>query len=342
MDEQLSVLHGYNFKSAKEVFKEGLETIKFIHSGKVRPLITSIKAENDATGGLYPSDQMVIVGNSSIGVTTRVVAMIDDFLNVEINPTYKDNIVVLYNSWEIAGWRNALKFLSLKSNQTVSDLLDIQKQKEKKHIEMLETLASRYNDLPLYINNKNNSTKGWESATKAICSKFEGKTVINIVDSTKFLTRVNFTNEESLVSDFLFSAHNIKKTYNTINIIVSTAKTNDFSKSVSLGQKLLTPIDVVAQTAVFGSSDIVMACNRPGFYNETEFKIGNGQVAKTGLTDMSSKDDDLWIEEFLKNKYGENRKVFIKHEVKNGRFRSFTDIERNHTFKKKGISIEDY
>jgi hypothetical protein len=341
--EMLSLLHGFDFKSAKEVFKEGIDTIKFINSGKIKPLITSIDTENEATGGLYPSDQMVIVGANSIGITTRVIAMIDDFLNPVINPTYENNIVVLYNSWEVAGWRNALKFLSLKSNRTVSDLLDIQKQKELQHIQMMETLASKYDNLPLFINNKSNSAKGWETATKNIINRFEGKTIINIVDNTKFLTRINFTNEESLVSDFMFMAHGMKNKFNCINIIVSSLRNSDFVKTISLGQKLPVPADVFAQSAVFSSSDIVVACHRPGFYGDTDFKISATMTANTGLMDISAKDDYLWIQEYLKNKYGESRRIYIKHDVKNGRFRKFTDSERTHTFKSKTrISTDDY
>lgn len=341
-NEQKSLLHSSHFKSAKEIFDIGLASIKSIHSGATRPLVTSIAAENETTGGLYPTDQMVIVGDNSIGLTSRVICMIDDFLNPEINPTFEDNIVVLYNSWETADWRNALKFLSFKSKQTVSELLDIQKQKETQHITMMESLASKYDRTPLYINNRPTTGRAWETYTNNICNKFKDKTIINIVDNTRMLSRVNFTNEESLISDFLYLAQNIKNTHKTINIIVSSLKGNGFTKMPSALQKLPTANDVLAQNAVFGSSDLVLSCYRPGFYGEREFKISPTSTVDTGLT-QAGRDDDLWIEDFLKNKYGESRRIYIKHEVKYGRFRSFTDTEKRIKFKTKSIiSTDEY
>lgn len=340
-----NTFESFDFFHIKKILDSGLIDIRNIKSGKIPSLKSSIGGENKATGGFFPTDQVIILGDDGIGVSSRVLALIDDFINKDINPYYADKIVVLYNSWANAGWRDALRVLSLKSKQTVSDLLDINDIDIENSMKNLETLANKYSDIPIYINNKPTTGRGWETNTKTICKGYEGeKLVINVIDNTRLLTRVNYTNEESLISDFLYLAQDVKNRYKTINIIVSPLKRDGFSsKGQSLGAKIPTKLDILASPAVFTSSDIVLMCHRPGFYGDKEFRYGD-TIVDTGLTNYTEKDDDLWVEDLLKNKYAAPQTIFLKHSIKNGRFEQFTGTERAKKFttKARTISSNDY
>lgn len=93
-------IEGYTHISVVVGKAQGMMTK--IRSGELKPLFTSIKKENELIGGFYPTDQIVIAGRPGTGKSAKALAMISDFCDFELNPSYRDDILILFDSYEMA------------------------------------------------------------------------------------------------------------------------------------------------------------------------------------------------------------------------------------------------
>lgn len=314
-------LEQFGFKHSSEILNSGISVLEDLEKGKIAPLKTRINVFNTAVGGIFPNDQITICGDNSIGVSSRVLTFIEDFLNPNLNPKYEDGIIVLYHQFQSSNWRTAIKLLSNKTKESANKIIeDIDKEK----INKLKVITENYK-IPLYITNKAITGRTLHDNIKKILKReeYEDYLIINVVDDVRLLTRVNYINEENMISEFMFLMESLKNNNNVINILV-----NKLKRTGNLGQKLPIDQDIIAHSAVLSSSDLVIACHRPGFYNERDFRLGKNKIS-TGISEGT---DDLWIETILRNRYNTNKIITFKHNIQNGEFRDFNKEERARKF----------
>lgn len=72
-----------------------------IRDGSLKTLRTSSKKENDKIGGLLTSDQMIVAARTGMGKTAYILNRMRDFVDKTINPDYADNLIILFDSWEM-------------------------------------------------------------------------------------------------------------------------------------------------------------------------------------------------------------------------------------------------
>jgi len=327
--DEINFIENLNYISPKTVLNKGISVLKRIHSGELRPLKTSIDKENELTGGFYPTDQIAIVGKSKSGKSTRLLAMIDDFINPELNPTYENKIIILYNSWEISAWRNSLKLLSSKASKSMDELLDYHVEMKEEQIKMLELLASKYYDKPLFTNSNSSSARSWYENALQVAQRFKKHTVLIATDHTRLLTQANMASEESLITQMMHLSVKLKNEQETINMFLSQLnrnyENNARTRGGQLGETLPTADDIFGADSVNQSSDIVMALHRPGMYNLVDFPFKEKRIL-TGFN--TPEGDDLLIENFIKHRHSKEGVLAIKQILKYGQYREFTDRER--------------
>jgi replicative DNA helicase len=320
-------LEDLNFIHVKHIMDKGIDVLERIANGQLAPLKTSIEGENRLYS-LYPTDQMVIAGKPGSGKTTKLLASFRDYLNPDINPTYEDKIVIAYNSWELSAFRNSIKLLSSAAKKTINEILDQQELIEKEQLEALKILAHEFNDVPLYINDKSTTARSWYDSNAKIAEmcKKERKTLITATDHTRLVTASNAISEEQLITGLMHMSVKLKNTHETINIILSQLNRNyeiNAKMKGIVGEELPREDSIFGAESVFQTSDVVTILHRPALFNLSSFTINNTKFKVFN----SNQEDDLLLSNVVKSRFGKIGVVIIKHELKYGRFRSFTENE---------------
>jgi replicative DNA helicase len=300
-----------------------LQMIRDIASGKIKPLVSSLRKEMDVIKGYFPSDQTTIGGRSGCGKTSYMIQQMNDFLDEELNPHYVDKLILLYDSWELTGWRNSAKFLGHKAKMTMHEIFDYEKMLNDDRINALDALSKEFVNKPLFISEISDNVVSWVKYKKQIQQAYPNHTIVNIVDHTRLLTYNNAQTEEANLTLFMKEAKKLKNEHNMINFFLTQMNRNIETaiKREDMGKFLPAPSDIFGSDAVMQTSDTVMLLHRPALYGLREFEYG-GAVFATGLTQTSS-EDHLMINNVVKNRYGDVTPFVLAHEVKYNRFFNF-------------------
>lgn len=228
------------YRHIDEVIDESLLKIEEIASGKLKPLISSIRAENKKIGGLFPGELMTIAARTGMGKSARVVKLIRDYLDTNLNPHYAGKLVILFDNWEMIDWRNMIRMYSSAMKMTVKELLDYEQRLTAEKIELITTVANSFKGQGLYFNNHSNSVAKWEDAKHKAQKQFPEHTIVNIIDHTRLITSKNERSEEQLITNFTKAMMRVKKELNQICIPLSQMNRNieSNSRGDDLGNKL--------------------------------------------------------------------------------------------------------
>jgi replicative DNA helicase len=303
---------------------ESNQLARDIAEGRIKPLLTSVKREMDVLRGFLPTDQIIVGGRSGCGKSSRMIAMMDDFCNAELNPYYKDKLIIAYDSWEMTGWRNASKFLGLKAGMTSSEIFNYEQALREEQLQMLESLATTFADKPIYINEMSDSVYDWYNNKKKLAEAFPEHTVVNIVDHTRLQIYDNHKTEEANITALMKAGMVVKKEFKQINFFL-TQLNRSIETSVKreeMGRYLPVGSDIFGSDAAMQNSDMVILLHRPGLYGLQDFHYGN-QTFSTGLSGNGDTDDYLMIENVVKNRNGDIAPIIIEHDIKYNRFNNY-------------------
>lgn len=313
-----------NYNHISDVTKITADKLNKIASGELFPLKTSLSAEEKILGGFYPTDQVVIAGRTGMGKSSRVIAMIDDFTNWNLNNNWKDKILVLYDSFEMPNWKNMLRLTSRHVDSPVKQILkEFAEGIDKERRNIYSYIYKNYNTKPIYFSNTYQNVKQWEHSKQAICEKYPNHTVVNIVDHTRLILKNHENSEEALISGLMLAGMRIKNKHECINIFLSQMNRSIETSSGNrrdIGKNLPISSDIFGSDAVQQTADVVIALHRPGFYGLQQYEL-DGNIYNTGLTETTN--DNLMIECILKNRDGEIRNLVIKHDIAVNKFLNY-------------------
>lgn len=342
MGERADFIEETKYYHVDKFFKEAYDDyIEPIALGKLNPLRTSIKAEMNLFKGFLPTDQTVIAARSGMGKTSRMIHLIKDFFDVKINPLFKDKIVVLYDSWEISGWRNATKFISLDKEMSVQEILDWDNRLNAETLLGIKEMLGMFKDNLFFISEMPDTPKKWYVNKKKAQIQYPDHLIVNIVDHTRLITNENKQTEEQLLTDLMKTSQIQRKDLKQINFILSQMNRSieqNTAQSEEIGQRLPQDSHIWGADSVFQCSDNVIALHRPGKYNLQHFKYKGNDYA-TGITNDSSI-DNLMIEVVLKQRNGETGVLFLEHQLKWNKFKD-ADLNKIKNVKNQsGLSLD--
>lgn len=284
-----------------------------IREGRVKPLFSSSKKETDKIGGFYPSDQVVIAARPGTGKTAKLIQLMKDLCDPILNPTYVDNIMLLYDSLEMADWRNILRLISNKAGVEVKTLLDHAKALEKERFDTLLAIADNFKDLPIFINTSPCTVPVWIERKKQIQGKYPNKKIINLYDHTRLILKGEETKEEERLTSLMFGGVYLKNNFDMLNFFLSQMNRNIevATSRDKIGMNTPVASDIFGSDAVYQSADIVMALHRPGIYGLERFEDYPTGIDKNN----PDKSDDLLIECILKQREGWTGNLYMKHNL---------------------------
>ena len=231
--------------------------IQLIREGLLFPIRTSSNKEQDKIGGYFPSDQIVIAARTGTGKTSKVLSDIRDFVNPQLNPGYNGKLIVLYDTWEMPDWRNILRFYSRDAEMQVKELINYRDKLTNENFERIKLIGNQLKDFPIYFSNFSQSVNDWYEGKKKAQAKFPNHTIINVVDHTRLVTKVNERSEEELISNLMIKGMKLKNEENQINIFLSQMNRNIESSANrgELGKNTPIASDIFGADSVFQCAD---------------------------------------------------------------------------------------
>jgi len=321
MEEAKQELDLYNsgYTHIKNSVERTNQKIEDIMSGKLKPLMTSSKKEQDKIGGFFPSDQIVIAGRTGTGKTSFVLNWLKDFTNIELNEFYANKIIILFDSWEMPDWRLILRLYSNKLGVSVKEILNYNQPLEMQQFDKIKLIGKEMYGLPIFFNMYSSNVELWYNRKKNIRDKYPDHQIINICDHTRLVTKSSEKTEEALITSLMMKGMRLKNEENMINIFLSQMNRNIESGKADrrdIGNTLPIASDIFGADSVFQCSDIVIGLHRPGMYGLESFEAGRDQFIPTGLDPNNpTLDDNLLIECILKQREGWTGNIVRKHKL---------------------------
>jgi len=303
----------FGYRPIRDIVDQAQKKMVDIRSGKFKPFFTSSKKETDKIGGFYPTDQVVIAARPGTGKTAKLIQIMTDFANPILNPTYENKILILYDSWEMSGWRNILRMISRKESIEVKALLDHAKLLEEDRFNSLVDVANTFRNYPIYISSQPVTALKWMENKKHVQGLFPQHTIVNFFDHTRLILKGEESKEEEKLNNLMFNGMELKNNYEMLNIFLSQMNRN-IETGVNrerIGSMSPVSSDIFGSDSVFQSADVVIALHRPGMYGLERF-----EDIPTGI-DKSNPDkpDDLLVECILKQREGWTGNLYMKHNL---------------------------
>jgi len=303
----------FGYKHISVEVNKAIGMMDKVRNGDLKPLLTKLKKEQDMIGGYYPGDQVVIAGRTGTGKSAKALIDILDFCDKELNPGYADDLMILYDSYEMTGWRNVLRLISREGEIEAKALLDYHKRLQEERFNNLKLVATKFSHLPIYITNKPLTPKQWEENKKQIQGKFPKKRIVNLFDHTRLGLKDDEKKEEELISSYMFKGIHLKNNFDMWMFWLSQMNRNIETNAGrdKLGQYLPVSSDIFGSDSVFQCADIVYALHRPGMYGLEEW-----EGIPTGVDyNDPNKSDDLLLEVVLKQREGWTGVIKLKHNL---------------------------
>ena len=313
-----------NYRHVGEVFDTASKYIGMYRSGELVPLKTRINTEGTMIGGLIPEDMLVLAGRSGTGKTSRLNDMFIDFFDEKLNPSYKDKLMVFYDSWEMSDYKNVLKMISAKKTLDIKQILSYKEMLLEEHFEAIKAMKKDFAGMPLYIGEEIYSPKRWLKKRQELKKLYPNHTLIHAGDHTRFAMADEEKSEQEKLSNLMLACVKHKKASGDM-VIWLTQMNRNIETGVDrkdLGKSSPIASDIFGSDAVMQNADLVLALSRPGMYG---VETWNGY--KTGFAKDGSTKDHLVVGTVIKNRMGDLGDYLYKHELKYNRFRSYTANE---------------
>lgn len=311
-----SKVDGYDHIS--KVVDDTNQRLTDIRAGLIRPILTSSAKETEKIGGYFPTDQLIIAARTGMGKTAYMLNMLGDFVDPEVNPYYADKIMILYDSWEMPGWRNMLRFYSRENKMTVKQLLDYNKALEDETFDRIVQVSNKFKGQPIYMRSLSQSSKEWYENKCRIQDAHPDKIIINVVDHSRLVTKTNEKSEEELITGFMKYGMKVKLEQNQFNIFLSQMNraVETSGKREDMGKATPVSSDIFGSDGVFQCADVVLALHRPGYYGLMEWE----GVATGKDKNNPEASDNLMIECILKQRDGWTGNLLRYHNLAHNQF----------------------
>lgn len=320
-------VEGYSHISS--VVSETNKRLQDIRQGLIKPIVTRSKKETEKIGGFFLTDQVVLAARTGMGKTAKVLNMMGDFVDPTVNPHYAEDIIILYDSWEMPGWRNMLRFYSRANKLTVKELLDYQKALDDERFQRILQISKQFEGQPIYIRSISQSSHEWYESKCRIQDANPKKKIVNIVDHSRLVSKTNENSEEALITGFMKIGMKLKIEQDQLNIFLSQMNraVETAGKREDMGKATPVSSDIFGSDGVFQCADVVLALHRPGYYNLVDWEgLATGKVA--GDPNAS---DYLMIECILKQRDGWTGNLAMYHDLAHNQF--FDTIEELREYK---------
>lgn len=283
-----------------------------IRTGVLKPILTSSKKETEKIGGFFEGDQIVIAGRTGTGKTSKVIQMIDDFVNPSINPDFAENGIILFDSLEMIDFRNVLRMYSKEHELSVKQIMDTQQKMMQDMFDRIIQVSTKFRNHPIYFNSVSDNVREWKAKKRKIRKLFPKKKLITVYDHCRLATKEGEKTEEELITNLMKAGMVLKLEDDYINIFLSQMNRAIETASLrsDIGKALPVSSDLFGGDSIMQFADVVVASHRPGMYGLKTF-----DGIPTGKTDNPDSVDYLMIDVVLKQRDGWIGNILKRHNL---------------------------
>lgn len=303
-------IEGYNHISL--AIDRANKKLADIRLGILKPILTSSKKETEKIGGFFEGDQIVLAGRTGTGKTAKVVHMLEDFVNPVINPDFAENGIILFDSLEMADFRNVFRMYSRQHELSVQTIIDAQHRMMQDMYDRIVLLSAKFRGYPVYFNNTSQTVPDWLASKRRVRKLFPKKKIVNIYDHALLGLKQQGNSDMEFISSLMKAGMRLKLEDDYINIFLSQMNRAIETAGLrsDIGKSLPVSSDLANSDSIFQCADIVIASHRPGMYGLKSF-----DGIPTGKTDDPDSKDNLLIDVVLKQRDGWTGNMLKRHNL---------------------------
>lgn len=252
------------FKPISRSAEEAKERIRQYQMGEITPLKTFSQKMNEKLM-FVPGDKLVIAGRPGVGKSA--------FANRLIQSIHDNNskVLTLYFTLEMAAWRQVMRLMSSRTQQSVTDLLKNEYNADAFH--RLSSIATELSEYDIYFRETPPTYARLEDMISRVTQALpEDYRVCVVFDHTRLVKTSNTkASEEQKIRELMETVTTISNTYETFNIFLSqmNRKIDDDG-----GDRAPTESDIFGADAVVQFSDTILALHRPEMYHIEQMDMG--------------------------------------------------------------------
>jgi len=247
------------FRSIADSVNTSLNEIKKGMLGKRIVYPTKWKRLNrNLLGGLQPGKMYVIAGRPGVGKSAFSNQMIFDLLD----RNSKENLIVLYWSFEMPGHQQILRAGAKDVKKEVMDLLSVQSKLRQDEYDLYKEKVSVYNEYPIYFNNIPRNIEYIKRTNEEIAEYYPSTLVINVYDHSRLILSKADTELQKL-NQISKGCMWMQAKMGVINILLSQLNRNieQEHRARNQYQPLLT--DLFGGDSIGQDAHVVMMLQRP-------------------------------------------------------------------------------
>ena len=260
------------FRHISEVVDEANKEIDDFRKGLRRPLITFSAKLNNAIGGLYPADQVIIAARTGVGKSAFANILIKSIF--DLNPQSK--LVVFYWSLEMPNRQQVLRLYSNKFHMPVKRIVTNRNPVSDQLFDEMVTFGEALSNYNIYFRDLPTDLNLFMKVMETVHKQFPGFQIINLFDHTRLIRKTNEKSEEEKITALMEKGVECKNKWGDINIFISQMNRNiegankNGRLDIGASPPLLSDIWGADSTSQFAT--LIICLHRPELYGKPVYK----------------------------------------------------------------------
>lgn len=332
-------LNGYIpvLKTKKDISKIVIDRINAERSGKQLGLKTRFSHLNIALGKYVRFSQVILIaGLSGHGKSTLLNMLLDDFLNKDLNKDFKEDVIIVHNSFEMPPDDEVLRTISSKLNRSHLSLLSAEWHKgnaEKQtqgyynrvtdeEVEQIRAVLTEDEDKNHYFFDEATTVSGLIANRNAALAYYKEMNpdkprpkVVNALDHSLLVIGDKGDNTLEIMSKIGRAAIALKKR-GDLTLIVGQLNNNIESPERIKNADLQYPIksDIYAQGQLYNACDVVLVGHQPEMLGIIEY--GKNKLSTALLFHLQA----------LKQRFGKAGSIWLQNQLHRGQLVQFKPV----------------
>lgn len=259
------------------VVDEANKEIDDFRKGIRTPLLTFSEKLNNAIGGLYPADQVVIAARTGVGKSVFANLLIKSLQ--DRNP--KAKLLFLYWSLEMPNRQQVYRMYANKFKMPVKRIVTNRNPISDQLYEQITVYGESLSGYNIFFRDLPTDLNLFIKTLEDVHRNFPGYQIINLFDHTRLIKKTNEKTEEEKITALMEKGVECKNRWGDINIFISQMNRNiensnngkDGRRNIGADAPLIS--DIFGADSVSQFATLIICLHRPELYGQISYKPYN-------------------------------------------------------------------
>lgn len=273
--DSLSCREIKGFTHISGVVDEANKEIDDFRKGVRSPLLTFSNKLNNAIGGIYPADQIVIAARTGVGKSAFANLLIKSLQ--DRNPRAK--LLFLYWSLEMPNRQQVYRMYANKFKMPVKAIVTNRNPVSDQFYEQITVYGEALSGYNIYFRDLPTDLNLFIKTLEDVHRNFPGYQIINLFDHTRLIKKTNEKTEEEKITALMEKGVECKNRWGDINIFISQMNRNIESSANNgkngrrdIGSDAPLISDIFGADSVSQFATLIICLHRPELYGLTTYK----------------------------------------------------------------------